>query len=432
MAFSSQLTEKVTAMRAEIDALLSKEEATDEDLIAASKMNEELEALEKKEAQATALERAQAERKKQERQPLRVINTGATEAKAASFDDEFDYERKFGHLQKPPDKTWFEEFVASYELKQAARSGDFRNIRAEITGGFALASGHGGLNAKAAGDPIMQTQFAPRMTDTTIIPHYWPPANIIPLINVVNIPLPGLRYFQATIPISPEGTAFIAEGASKPEIQPRWTTVDAVCELIADWTTVTLMALDDLPSLRAAIDFDLRTSLEYRLDYVLLNGSGTTPQPRGILNFAGVQNAGAFTAGTLFPDQIAGGIQAVMATGAGVPNAVVMNPTDYWKMRISKASTTGVYYFGAPYEVGVPNIFGLPVVQDPNIAVGTALVGDFRRATFYQRMGVTFIVGLKNDDILKNQQTIVCEMRGFLAITRPQAFCIVQLKTPWP
>jgi hypothetical protein len=56
---------------------------------------------------------------------------------------------------------------------------------------------------------------------------------------------------------------------------------------------------------------------------------------------------------------------------------------------------------------------------------GFALVGDFSYATFYQRMGVTFIVGLKNDDLIKNITTIVCELRGTLAVTRPGAFAKV-------
>jgi hypothetical protein len=42
-------------------------------------------------------------------------------------------------------------------------------------------------------------------------------------------------------------------------------------------------------------------------------------------------------------------------------------------------------------------------------------------------MGITFIVGLKNDDLIKNLQTIVCEERVSLAVRRPGAFAKVAL-----
>jgi hypothetical protein len=58
---------------------------------------------------------------------------------------------------------------------------------------------------------------------------------------------------------------------------------------------------------------------------------------------------------------------------------------------------------------------------------GFALVADFRMATLYQRLGITFIVGLKNDDLIKNLQTIVCEERLALAVRRPGAFAKVAL-----
>jgi len=47
-----------------------------------------------------------------------------------------------------------------------------------------------------------------------------------------------------------------------------------------------------------------------------------------------------------------------------------------------------------------------------------------------ERWGVTFIVGLKNDDLIKNQQTIVCEARLALAIRRPSAFVNADIVTP--
>jgi HK97 family phage major capsid protein len=276
---------------------------------------------------------------------------------------------------------------------------------------------------KAAGDPVMSSQFATRETYGGLVTQPFPPTNVIGLIPVVNVTAASIRYYQAG---TFTGTAgFVTEGAVKPEVQPRWTPVDAPVETLADWTAVTLQALDDVPQLRAAVDYDLRRAIEVKLDNAILNGTGTPPEIRGILNTSGIQVI-AYVATTTKQDMIAKGIQAIVQTGYGVPDAVVMNPADYWAMRTG-VNANGIYYWGPPTEVGIPNVYGLPVVTDSAIAVGTALVGDFSYATLFQRRGITFIVGWKNDDIIRNLQTIVCEMRVTLAIRRPAAFAKVAL-----
>jgi HK97 family phage major capsid protein len=276
---------------------------------------------------------------------------------------------------------------------------------------------------KAAGDPVMSSQFASRETYGGLDPHPFPPTTVIGLIPVVNVTAASIRYYQSG---TFTGTAgFVTEGAVKPEVQPRWTPVDAPIETLADWTAVTLQALDDVPQLRATVDYDLRRAIEVKLDNAILNGTGTPPEIRGILNTSGIQVI-AYVATTTKQDMIAKGINAIVQTGYGVPDAVVMNPADYWAMRTG-VNANGIYYWGPPTEAGTPNVYGLPVVTDSAIAVGTALVGDFSYATLFQRRGITFIVGWKNDDIVRNLQTIVCEMRVTLAIRRPAAFAKVAL-----
>jgi HK97 family phage major capsid protein len=399
-------------MRTELDALMAKEDPSDEDFENASKMNEELEQLEKKEVDARKLEEAQSARKKEDRKPLRLINTGGDGPAG------LDYEKAAISLQRPERKSWWEGFIGSTSYKSAREGGYLNNFRVELPDVF-------GLQQKAAGDPITTGQFSSRTTDYTLIPHPWGPTAVLQLVNVTNVTAAFIRYYQATVPLT-NTAAFIAEATAKPEIQPRWAPVDAPIETVADWTAVTLQALEDVPQLRDTIDFDLRRSVEVRVDDQILNGNGTSPQLKGILGTTGVQSI-AFVATTSAPDMIAKGISAIVAGGYGTPSAIVMNPADWWATRVSKNATTGLYYFGAPSDPGAASIYGIPVVQDPNLAAGTALVGDWSYATLYQRIGITFIVGLKNDDLIKNLQTIVCEMRCALAVRRPGAFAKVAL-----
>jgi uncharacterized linocin/CFP29 family protein len=417
MPIATTTGEKLKSLRTELDAIVALESPSTEDLEKAVKLNEEINGVETEyvklkgvddanEARKAADEVEKAKQLKPVNRPglALVSNNGHGEQQAKSLE--------------PANKSWSDSFIDSAVYKSIHGQGHHSGTAYSVTIEDAVA-------IKAAGDPILATGFGSRYTDLSLVSHAFPPANIIPLVNMVNVTATNVRYYQATVPIV-GGPDWTAEAALKPEIQPRWAPVDAPIETLAEWTAVTLQALDDVPQLRAVLDFDLRRALLNKLDDSLLNGSGTTPVIRGILNFAGIQTV-AFVATTALQDSIAKGIAAVSATGYGTPNAVVMNPADWWTMRGSKA-TTGNYLFGLPTEMGIPNVWGVPIVADAHIAQGTALVGDFSYATFYQRMGVTFIVGLKNDDLIKNMTTIVCEMRGTLAVTRPQAFAKVALQ----
>jgi hypothetical protein len=424
MPLATSTGEKLKTMREELNQLALLDTPSAEDLEKAVKLNDEITGVETEYTKLKGVDDANEARKAADeaekaksRLPVNRPGLALINGNGHNLDAERD-----AKALMPSQKSWSTSLIESAMYKAVHEQGHHSGTAYSVTVDDAI-----GLSVKAAGDPITTTQFGTRQTDLTLVPHVFPPATVIPLINVVNVGSASLRYYQATNPAT-GGPDWTAEAAVKPEIQLRWVPVDAPIETLAEWTAVTLQALDDLPQLRSVLDFDLRRALLNKLDDSILNGSGTTPQIRGILNFAGIQTI-PFVALTSPADSIAKGIAAVSATGFGVPNAVVMNPTDWWNVRTSKIGTppASFYLWGAPTEAGTPNIYGLPVVSDSHVAVGTALVGDFSYATFYQRMGVTFIVGLKNDDLIKNITTIVCEMRGTLAITRPGAFAKVAL-----
>jgi HK97 family phage major capsid protein len=422
MPIATGAGEKVRTMRADLDKLFAIESPSSEELEAAVKLNDEITVAETEYLKLKSVDDANEARKsadEAERAKSLKPVTRPGLALASNNGRNLDVERQETALVSS-NKSWSTSLVESAIYKAVHDQGHHSGTSYSVTIDDAI-----GLSVKAAGDPITTTQFGTRMTDLSLVPHVFPPATVLPLINVVNVGAGSIRYYQATMPPT-GGPDWTAEAALKPEIQLRWAPVDAPVETLAEWTAVTLQALDDLPQLRSVIDFDLRRALLNKLDDSILNGNGTTPQIRGILNFAGIQTP-TFVTATSPADMIAKGIAAVSSTGYGVPNAVVMNPADWWAVRTSKIGTppASFYLWGSPTEMGTPNIYGLPVVSDSHMPAGFALVGDFSYATFYQRMGVTFIVGLKNDDLIRNITTIVCELRGTLAVTRPGAFAKV-------
>lgn len=308
-----------------------------------------------------------------------------------------------------------DNFLESTQYKQFVAKGHPPNVTysVEVPGSI-----------KAAGDPITSAQFGTRGTDSTVPPHYSPMPTVADLMRTVSWPSASVRYYQATMPLT-NSAAFIAEAATKPEVQPRWTIVDAPIETVAEWTAVTLQALDDVPALRAVLEDDLRRLLLLKIDEKLLTGTGTPPEIRGILNTTGIQTQ-AFTTDAI--TSLSAGITKVVSSGAGYPTGVVMHPDNWQTVRMT--SSNGIWYFGGPAEAGVSRIFGIPVIPSTSMTTGFALVGDFSFATIFERWGVTFIVGLKDDDLIKNMQTIVCEARLTLAVRRPTAFCNTDIVTP--
>ena len=217
----------------------------------------------------------------------------------------------------------------------------------------------------------------------------------------------------------------VAEGGLKPEVQLRWLPIDAPLEVCAEWTAVTLQALSDVPQMRAIIDADLRLLLLNKIYNQILNGTGTPPELQGILTISGLPTQ-AFVTDAL--TTIAAAITTIQSTGAGSPTGIVMNPADWQAVRL--LNSNGVYYFGMPTEVGIQRLWGIPVVLSPHMPAGFALVGDFEYATIYESWGVRFIVGWKNDDLIRNMETIVCEARLAVGVRRTGAFVKADIVTP--
>ena len=98
------------------------------------------------------------------------------------------------------------------------------------------------------------------------------------------------------------------------------------------------------------------------------------------------------------------------------PNAVRMNPVDYANMQLTK-NKNGDYI--RPFKVGDELISGLRAVQDPNVAIGSFTMGDFRYLFIRDYVGLTISFGWENDDFTHNRLTVVMEKR-LLAYVKAQ------------
>lgn len=110
---------------------------------------------------------------------------------------------------------------------------------------------------------------------------------------------------------------------------------------------------------------------------------------------------------------------------SGFPaDAIVINPADWYTLRVGK-TTTGDYYGGGYFGgQNIPNLWGIPVCVSTAVAAGTIFVGAFKTcASVVSNGGVRVeTTNSDQDDFVKNLMTIRAEERLALAVRRPAGF----------
>ena len=113
---------------------------------------------------------------------------------------------------------------------------------------------------------------------------------------------------------------------------------------------------------------------------------------------------------------------------SGFPaDAIVLNPADWYTLRVGK-NQDGDYYGGGYFgQQNVPNLWGIPVCVSTAVNSGTVIVGAFKTcASVVGNGGVSVeAVNTDQDDFVKNLMTIRCEERLALAVRRPAGFKIL-------
>ena len=229
----------------------------------------------------------------------------------------------------------------------------------------------------------------------------------------------------------------VAENAQKPQLHyADPTSVTEALKKIAAYIKESDEIIEDLPWYVSVINGRLLYNLALFEENQLLAGDGTGTNLSGILDRA-IQ-AEVSTGATDDPDAIFRAMTLV-ATGSGLDaDALVINPTDYQALRLSKDSNNQYYgggFFSGEYGQGgivmQPPVWGLRTVVTPAITAGTALVGAFAQAASVIRKGGVRVesTNTDEDDFTNNRITIRAEERLGLAVRRPYGFVEVTLSS---
>jgi len=232
---------------------------------------------------------------------------------------------------------------------------------------------------------------------------------------------PTVEYYEETTVTN--AAAPVAEGVVKPESTFAWTLRTEPVSKIGHWVPITDEALSDVPALESMVNNRLSWGVRRAEENQILNGSGTAPALRGILNRAGLQTQAKGT--DPIYDAIFKGMQKVRNVGFADPTSVVVH-TDVWTLIRLTRTADGLYIYGNPMDAGPERIFGLPIRQTSLMPVNTALVLSREYAQVTRRTGITVTASSENStNFVENKLTLLAEERIALEVYRAAAFCSV-------
>lgn len=212
--------------------------------------------------------------------------------------------------------------------------------------------------------------------------------------------------------------AVTAEGAEKPQIHfadptPKTVSLSKVACHIKESDEY----INDYPFLASAIN----GRLLYELGLVEQNKLVTD-----LTGTSGIQTGtyAANATAAAIADAILQAAMDVQASSGFAADAIVLNPADWYTLRVGKDGDDRYYgggYFG---DQTIPNLWGIPVCVSAAVTAGTILVGAFKTcASVVTNGGVSVeAVNTNEDDFVKNLMTIRAEERLALAVRRPAGF----------
>lgn len=213
------------------------------------------------------------------------------------------------------------------------------------------------------------------------------------------------------------------ENVTKPESGITYTLANAPVVTIAHWIPASRQVLSDAPMLQGMIEGRLIYGVKYVEEDEILNGDGSAGHINGLMTQAtAYAGSGAVSADTQL-DTLLRAMTQCYTTSLFAPDATVVNPIDWMKIRLIK-DTTGRYIFGDPNSNQAPSVWGQRLVQSLSIAATRFLTGAFQAgAQLWDKEDANIRIAEQHGDFfVKNMVAILAEERLALTVYRPTAF----------
>jgi HK97 family phage major capsid protein len=241
------------------------------------------------------------------------------------------------------------------------------------------------------------------------------------------IAMPNATYRLPRLDTDP-AAAWRAELGAVVDVTPSMSGVDLTARSLACLIRVSMELMEDTPDLGAFLTDALASAFAVEIDRTALRGSGTAPEPRGVINTAGISTlsngANGTSALTLRSDWAVDAVASVRASNFD-PSAVLCHPNllGRWTRNLD---TTNQY---VQFPAGLPPILHTTQLRT-GLTVGTStdatevLVGDFTKLAIGVRSQLQVRV-LDQRYADTGEVALWAAMRADVAVLRPAAFVLV-------
>ncbi|MFD8937320.1 phage major capsid protein [Streptomyces sp. NPDC059578] len=216
--------------------------------------------------------------------------------------------------------------------------------------------------------------------------------------------------------------------AVKPTSTMQTELADAKVYTYADGYDVTNSLLADAPALASYMDGELEYSLDWVIEDRLLNGTGVSGDPKGILHTTGVQEV-TYTPGPNAMAQVKAirkAITKVTTLPGGQVTAVLMSPEDdeAWDLL---QDTTERFLGQGPFGQGPTTSWGRSRALSQRLAPGTMILGDWRQVALLDREGLSVMAFNQHKDYAQRNLVYVrAELRAAQVIWKPNRLVVVR------
>ncbi len=247
-------------------------------------------------------------------------------------------------------------------------------------------------------------------------------AGIVPLTD-------GAKTVTTAIVDTVPTASWRLEAGNIAESDPAFRGVVSTPQSLAFYFKVSRELLADGLGIEAALQTAIAQAFAKELDRAGLRGSGVAPQPRGLLNMAGVHavSNGVNGAALTGYSNMFSAVQAILQADAMAPTAAILSPRSLVKLGGMVDST------GQPLRVPgmLENVQLIATSAVPNnLVVGSStdcseiFIGDFTKLFFLMRESLSIQL-LRETFATTGEIGFMCHARADVVVTHPSCFAVV-------
>lgn len=220
------------------------------------------------------------------------------------------------------------------------------------------------------------------------------------------------------------------ENGAVVESSPGFRAVVMAPKSLAFYFKVSREWLADAAGAEEVLTQAIAQAFAKELDRVALRGSGSAPEPRGVLNTSGIlavgNGANGASLGTTKYANVFSAVQAILEANGPMPTAAVMSPRS--KVTLGALADSTGQPLQVPSMLSKMNLLHTSQVPN-NLTVGTSTdctelyLGDFTKLVFALRERMS-IAKLNEAFATSGQVGFICHVRADVGVTYPKAFAV--------